>query len=203
MPATSAPTPLSDRDPNKPSNPAQQGTKRKPDSTTSGEQRPNKTAKHTKSKKADIDALLDTGDVTLPGEDTGSVPVYDTCGEIRRKIRALLAKGVSQAALSRTLSKMLPGSQGQVSSRNIGTFMKQKHLMDGNTSPAFYAGYVFFEKQRIKNGKPKTKTRQEMEEAHGKTGVDLDWSFKGGSLTLFRNERAHVDKFGRIQITKQ
>ncbi|CAI6096463.1 unnamed protein product [Clonostachys chloroleuca] len=187
MSATSAP--------NKPSNPTQQGTKRKSNSTTSGEQRPNKTVKHTGSKKADINALLDTGDVTLPGEDTGSVPVYDTCGEIRRKIRALLAKGVSQAALSRALSKMLPGSQGQVSSRNLGTFMKQKHLMDGNTSPAFYAGYVFFEKQRIKNGKPKTKTRQEMEEAHGKTGVNLDWSFKGGSLTLFRNERVHVDKY--------
>ncbi|VUC24638.1 unnamed protein product [Clonostachys rosea] len=203
MPPTSAPAPLSDRDPNKPSNPKQQGTKRKSDNATSGEQRPSKTAKRATSKKADSDALLDTGDVTLPGEDTASVPVYDTCGEIRRKMRAILAKGVSQAALARTLSKMYPGSQGQVSPRNLGTFLKQKQRMHGNTSPAFYAGYVFFEKQRIKNGKPKTKTRQEMEEAHGKTGVNTDWSFKGGYLTLFKNEQAYPDKYGRMQITKR
>lgn len=28
--------------------------------------------------------------ITLPGEERGKVPVYDTCNEVRRKIRAAL-----------------------------------------------------------------------------------------------------------------
>lgn len=148
------------------------------------------------------DALLDTGDVTLPGEANRKVPVFDTCNDIRRKIRALLgAQGVQQAALIRALNKGLPDDGGKtINNMNMRTFMNQSGIMDGNTSTVFYAAYLFFERQRIKQGKPKSAFREGMEKAHGKDGVDVEHNHKNG-IYLLGNESAHLDKYGVLQIT--
>lgn len=42
----------------------------------------------------------------------------------------------------------------------VGPFPRQKR----GDNKIFYAGYVFFEKKRIAEGKPKSKKRHEMEE---------------------------------------
>lgn len=154
-------------------------------------------------KEKDQAALLDCGDVELPGEDTADVSVFDTCDEVRKKFRALLAKGVTQAALCRTLTKMYPEDSGMtVSASNLSTFLGNKGPLGGNTSKAFYAGYVFFEKQRIKNGKPKTKFREEMEDVHGPCGVDVEHS-STQPLLCHESSIPYIDRYGKMGIAKR
>lgn len=156
-------------------------------------------------KAADLDAkvakLLDTcDDITLPGEGTeAGVPVFDTPAEMRKKFRALLAKeGVTKSAFMRALSKMIPNDT-PVSAQNLKTFMDQTATMDGNTSKSFYAGYLLFEKQRIRDGKPKSAFRQEMEGRHGPGGVNRTHNVKSGFICR-AHERPHIDKYGSLQI---
>lgn len=119
--------------------------------------------------------VLDVGGVDeLPGEDTGSVPVFDTCDEVRKKIRHVLARdGITQAAFIREINKSLAPGQS-VSPANMRYFMGRKGPRDGNTNITFYAAYIFFEKKRIKAGKPKTEFREDMEEAWGPLGFDRE-----------------------------
>ena len=48
----------------------------------------------------------------------------------------------------------------------VAGFMRKKGPAAGNTSMAFYASYVFFEKMRIRDGKPKPST-------------DWEWRMRG------------------------
>lgn len=54
--------------------------------------------------------------------------------------------------------------------RNLSAFMSKNGYDAGNTSEAFYASYVSFEKLRIKQGKAKSKDRLEMERLWGEHG---------------------------------
>ncbi|KPM40618.1 hypothetical protein AK830_g5970 [Neonectria ditissima] len=156
-----------------------------------------KTAESSK-KAAD---LLDVAGVELPRESSNSVPVFDTCDEVRKKIRALLAKdGVTQAAFVREISKTFTDGR-KVSPANLRYFMGRRGVIDGNTNVTYYAAYVFFEKQRIKAGKPKTKFREEMEKVHKGTGVDTENSASGGVFTL-ADETVTLDKYGRMLFHK-
>lgn len=71
--------------------------------------------------------------------------------------------------------------------------------MAGNSSRAYYLGYVFFEKMRLREGKKKSKTRQDME-AEWPRGVDLDRELVGGRIWCQAGERPSVDKFGKLHI---
>ena len=142
---------------------------------------------------------FDVGDVKLDGEDKGAVQIYDTCDEVRKKTRAFLNKdGVTQAAFVREISKTFPDER-KVSPANLRYFMGQKGPLGGNVNVAFYAAYVFFEKLRIKNNKPKSKFREEMEKVHGAEGVDTEHG-SGGHVTCFGNERPYIDKCARLQF---
>jgi hypothetical protein len=66
---------------------------------------------------------------------------------------------------------MLPEGSGTLNPQTMKAFLAQKGVKDGNTSKAFYCGYVFFEKQRLRENKPMSKHRETMEELHP-TGVD-------------------------------
>lgn len=147
-----------------------------------------------------IDEILDLSNVDpLPGEAQGNVPVYDTCNEIRKKIRALLAKdGMTQAAFLRALNKNLPEGKS-VSQANLRYFMGRSGVRDGNTNITFYAAYVFFEKKRIQAGKPKTKFREEMEKAWGRNGFDLEHG-ANQQYTCSAGERPVQDKYGKIDF---
>ncbi|KAF4465731.1 hypothetical protein FALBO_7406 [Fusarium albosuccineum] len=159
-----------------------------------------KKAKTAASTKAIDDALDVSGVDELPGEAAGTVPIYDTCDDIRKKIRPLLAKeGMTQAAFIRKLNEGLPPGRS-VSPANLRYFMGRKGVREGNTNVTFYAAYVFFEKKRIKANKPKTEFRLDMEETWGSEGFDI----KNGSNTGFfclNNEVPYVDRFGKIQFT--
>ncbi|KLU92883.1 hypothetical protein MAPG_11828 [Magnaporthiopsis poae ATCC 64411] len=159
-------------------------------------------AKKAERLEAKVAKLLDTcDDIKLPGEGTkAGVPVYDTPAEMRKKFRALLAKeGVTKSAFMRALSKMIPNDT-RVSAQNLKTFMDQTTTMDGNTSKSFYAGYLLFEKQRIRDGKPKSAFRLEMEARHGPEGVNRTTNMKTTSFICLGNERPFVDKYGCLQM---
>ncbi|CVK84386.1 uncharacterized protein FMAN_01443 [Fusarium mangiferae] len=158
-----------------------------------------KKAKTAASAKA-LEEVLDVSNVDpLPGEADGTVPVYDTCGEIRKKIRPILAKeGMTQAAFIRALNKNLPDGKS-VSPANMRYFMGRKGVRDGNTNITFYAAYVFFEKKRIQAGKPKTQFRQKMEKAWGNKGFDTEHG-ANQQYTCFAGEEPVVDEFGKIDF---
>ena len=57
----------------------------------------------------------------------------------------------TQAEFARKLSALLPKSS--VSTRQLAAFLKFKGPQDGAHNAAFYAGYVYFEKLRVKEDK--------------------------------------------------
>lgn len=125
------------------------------------------------------------------GENTDSVPVYDTCDDIRRQITAYLKKpGVTQAQFARDLLAQYHSEKGPkgISASQIQSFRGKKGPDAGNTSSVFYSAYVFFEKMRIKQGKPKSQKRKEMEEVWGPDGFDTENANKG-SVLIFLSSR--------------
>lgn len=125
-------------------------------STTGGETSGGKTA------SASVNTNF--GDIMLEDEEENEVPVYDSCDEIRKKIRAYLAKTLmSQAQFSREMGKMVHPNKASVS--GLAAFLGKKGPAAGNTTQVFYCSYVFFEKMRIRDGKPKTEHRLGMEDA--------------------------------------
>lgn len=81
---------------------------------------------------------------------------------------------VTQAGLVRDIAKAAyPNGEKKPSSKTMNDFLGKKGVMAGNTSGVFYAAYVFFEKLRVRNEKPKTQFREEMEKAWGSEGVDI------------------------------
>ncbi|KAF5871607.1 uncharacterized protein Bfra_008630 [Botrytis fragariae] len=84
----------------------------------------------------------DVSGIELQGEETESVPIYDSCHEIRKKLKVFLRNVSSnESALSRN---------------------RQNKDPHGNQSPAYYAAYVF-EKTRTRDGKPKSQDRENSE----------------------------------------
>lgn len=94
------------------------------------------------------------------------MPVYETGDSMRRQIRTLLKKdGVTQAAYLRAIANCTPG-ESSIQPTVLRDFLSHRGPAIGCKSLAFYESYVFFEKRRIKEGKPKSKFRQKMEEVH-------------------------------------
>lgn len=116
-----------------------------------------------KAKKADLTTMQEISAVKLPGEEDVSVPIYATCDEIRLKIALYLRRPeVTQAAFLREIASTYPDDK-KIQSKQLQDFLGKHGETAGNTSSVYYAGYVFFEKMRIKNNEPKTKERLEME----------------------------------------
>ncbi|RSM18965.1 hypothetical protein CDV31_002288 [Fusarium ambrosium] len=148
--------------------------------------------------KAAAEALDVSGVDELPGEETGSVPIFDTCEEIRKKIRHVLARdGITQAAFIREINKSLPEGQS-VSAANMRYFMGRKGPRDGNTNITFYAAYIFFEKKRIKAGKPKTDFREDMEAAWGPLGFDREHGANTHYIGSVDTVLA-INRYGQVQ----
>ncbi|KAH0276624.1 hypothetical protein KCU91_g3736, partial [Aureobasidium melanogenum] len=159
-----------------------------------------KTKDDDKSGKAQNDKL-DLSDTHLDGEDTDSVPVYDTCDDIRRQITAYLKKpGVTQAQFGRDLLAQYHTDKGPkgISASQMQSFRGKKGPDAGNTSSVFYSAYVFFEKMRIKQGKPKSQKRKEMEEVWGPDGFDIENANKG--VTCIEGSSVWKDKHGQFKV---
>ncbi|KAL2760356.1 hypothetical protein ACRALDRAFT_1078892 [Sodiomyces alcalophilus JCM 7366] len=109
---------------------------------------------------------LDVSGVRLPGEAEGAVRVHDTCDEVRRNIHALLRRpGIRQVDFLRAIAKSFPAPR-KIQSKQLHDFLAKKGATAGNTSCVYYGAYVFFEKRRVRDGRPKSKMRIEMESIH-------------------------------------
>ncbi|KXS95764.1 hypothetical protein AC578_1721 [Pseudocercospora eumusae] len=157
---------------------------------------PTKRAKTTSAAESSASTTVSLSGIFLDGEDTGSVKIYDTCDEIRKKISAHLTKpGITQAQFCRDLAAQLHTGVN-IQSKQLTDFRNKKGARAGNTSSVFYAAYVYFEKLRLAEGKPKSKHRQEMEAAWP-NGFDIVHGTNRG-YWCFGNERPHEDKLGRV-----
>lgn len=127
-----------------------------------------KTVTDASGKKKEVPAHEDISGIHLEGEDEDDVPVYDSCDEIRRKINAYLKQdGVTQAAFLRELLAQFHADKKPkgIQSSQLQKFRSQSGPNAGNTSSVFYSAYIFFEKLRLAQGKPKSSHRLDMEEA--------------------------------------
>lgn len=79
----------------------------------------------------------------------------------------------------------------------MNAFLKQKGPLAGNTNATYYAAYVFFEKLRIKQKKPKSEDREIMEELHP-NGVDTKVQFGKASYVGATNTTLRIDKYGKL-----
>ncbi len=161
------------------------------------------------SKKEELKAQKDANDVSdihLDGEDTDSVPIYDTCDDVRTKINRFLREtpGASNASFIRLIDATLSSSSNKPTARQLPTFLGKKGATAGADSAIFYASYVFFEKLRVKRNKPKSKKRQEMEERWKDKAGKKD---EGMSLhdmtrrTIYTLEpsRPYIDRYGEVK----
>ncbi|KAI4704726.1 hypothetical protein J4E89_009603 [Alternaria sp. Ai002NY15] len=160
-----------------------------------------KTTANKKAKKnegvAAKDSVPSVDDVELDFEKEDKVPVYDTCDDVRHKINAHLKKpGVTQAAFLRAASASFHNPSKTLNARQLSAFRSKKGALNGNTSGIYYGSYVYFEKLRIKEGKPKSKKRQEMEEIHAKDG-GIDTKHMQDRLTTREGDHWHHDAYGR------
>lgn len=107
-------------------------------------------------------------DISLWGEETDSVQVFDSADEIRKKINAhLKTPGPTQAQFCRDLCAQLRAPTCKaIQTKQLTDFRSKKGPLSGITSSVFYSAYVLFEKTRLANGKPKSKHRLDMEKAH-------------------------------------
>ncbi|OJJ58818.1 hypothetical protein ASPSYDRAFT_31454 [Aspergillus sydowii CBS 593.65] len=158
-----------------------------------------------KAKEAVFAAKYDVSSVSLPGEAQGEVPVYDTCDEIRKKIKAVLRDpNMTRAAFCREISKTWPDraanlKENALQGTSLGSFLSKKGSREGRTSLIFYASYVFFEKLRIRDGKPKTQFREEMEDIWGSVGFDI-WSSPSTRYITTKDRHLYADEYGHIRV---
>ncbi|KAI0122354.1 hypothetical protein F4814DRAFT_408444 [Daldinia grandis] len=142
----------------------------------------------------------DISNISLPREETDSVSVYDTCDEVRKKINAhLKTPGLTAAQFCRDIYAQLRQPKGKCfQSKQLADFRGKKGANAGCTSPVFYAAYIYFEKKRIAEGKPKSQHRLKME--------DL-WAMRGGfdrehdgrfAYIIPVGKSAHMDQYGLI-----
>ncbi|KAF3059335.1 Glucan endo-1,3-beta-glucosidase BGN13.1 [Daldinia childiae] len=140
----------------------------------------------------------DINNVSLPGEETDSVPVYDTCDEVRRKINAhLKTPGLTAAQFCRDIYAQLRQPKGKCfQSKQLADFRGKKGATSGCTSPVFYTAYVYFEKKRIAEGKPKNPHRLKMESLWAtRGGVDRQHDGRCTYITT-SNKPLYMDQYG-------
>ncbi|TVY43941.1 hypothetical protein LOCC1_G005605 [Lachnellula occidentalis] len=151
-----------------------------------------------KVKKEEEAKKNDVSGIQLDGEADMAVPVYDSCDEIRKKISAYLREPqVTQAAFLREIAKTyLDGRKLQ--SKVLNDFLSKKGASAGNTSAVFYSSYVFFEKMRLRDSKPKSKHRKEMETRHS-DGFQTDR--RRDRVWCMDGEHPYQDAYGGLHFT--
>lgn len=152
-----------------------------------------------KVKKEEMAKKVDVSDIQLEGEENDSVHIYDTCDDVRRKIAAYLREpNITQAGFLREIGKMFSENK-TIQSKQLKDFQVKKGPLAGNTSSVFYGSYVFFEKLRIKQKKPKSKKRVEMEAAWD-SGIDRS---RPQSYIVRKDEEVVLDQYGHPIIVRK
>ncbi|KAF1834415.1 hypothetical protein BDW02DRAFT_621482 [Decorospora gaudefroyi] len=146
------------------------------------------------------DSVPSVDDVRLEGEEEDKVEIFDTCDDIRKKINAHLKKpGVTQASFLRCASASFHTKPRKLTSAQLSAFRSKKGPYDGNMTGIYYGAYVYFEKLRIKEGKPESKKRLEMEEIHPygmETGHRMD------CLIVRKGDSWHHDAYGKVIVNR-
>ncbi|KAF8477090.1 hypothetical protein BDZ91DRAFT_769332 [Kalaharituber pfeilii] len=153
---------------------------------------------------ASAGATHDHSDITtihLDGEDTDTVPIYDSCDEIRKKIAAHLRKpGVTQAQFLRDVAAQFKTQSVRIQGKQLADFRAKSGALAGNTSRVYYGAYVYFEKCRLKEGKDKSKHRLEMEKRWSREGgVDIKTPGNRG-IWVCKGEIPIIDQYGTLNI---
>lgn len=160
--------------------------------------------KNNKAKSKDDESTSAEDLPKLDGEDGGPVPVYDTCNNVCTKIDAHLKKHkLTMKTFAEQVSKCQASGGTPVTGDQVSAFQKKNGPLAGNSTKAFYASYVWFEKLRIKEGKDKSKKRKdkskkrkEMEDIHGEKGVMIDRAIESVHFMVPGGMKVHIDKYG-------
>jgi hypothetical protein len=144
----------------------------------------------------------DVTGIRLEGEEQESVPVYDTCDDVRRKINAHLRDApVTKAGFLREICKTFSDPTKSIQSKQLQDFLGYKGATQGSSSGVFYGAYVYFEKLRIKQGKEKSKKRMEMENVYrGQGGMSRERD--RGGYWCGGDSRPVEDEYGRVRIVR-
>ncbi|KAI1099936.1 hypothetical protein F4804DRAFT_65025 [Jackrogersella minutella] len=143
----------------------------------------------------------DFSNINLPKEETDSVPIYDSCDEVRKKISAhLQTPGLTAAQLCRDVYAQLnQPSCKSFQSKQLNDFRGKRGASAGSSSQIYYAAYVFFEKKRIAEGKPKSQHRLKMEEIWAiDGGIDRDQGRHG--VWVMAGESVSEDQYGQLHF---
>lgn len=122
-----------------------------------------------KKSRAQANVNMDDYDVSriyIEDEEEENLEIFDTCDDIREKIKIHLStSGMTRAAFMRLMcSAAFPSSKKNIQDRQLANFQSQDGPRKGCESNVFYAAYVYLEKLRYKNGEEKSQKREEMEE---------------------------------------
>ncbi|KAL1853805.1 hypothetical protein Plec18167_007206 [Paecilomyces lecythidis] len=147
----------------------------------------------------------DVSNIHLEDESEFAVPVYDNCDVVRRKIRHHLRQaGVTQASFLRNIIRAAYhpyDPNKKIQSKQLNDFLSKEGPVSGNSSSVFYAAYVFFEKLRIRDGKPKDDFRLEMEDEWGVDGFDRECR-SNQCFIVARGSQVVWNKYGKIEVVR-
>ncbi|KAF5368510.1 hypothetical protein D9758_002435 [Tetrapyrgos nigripes] len=133
-----------------------------------GSSAPAKKAAKTSSSSKKSPEPIDLFSIYLDGDEEGTVEIYDSCDELRRKINKHLTKsGTTKAQFMRDIARAAYPFQDpppKIQTKQLSDFLIKAGPTAGSTSRVFYAGYVYFEKKRLSEGKPKSEHREMMED---------------------------------------
>lgn len=160
-----------------------------------GKEEPKK-AKTTKSPSKHKNEIPDISGVHLDGEEARAVEVYDTCDMVRSKIKLFMKQHPAEtnASFARRCDTRYTG---------LAKFREKKGYDKGSTSAAFYDAYVYLEKLRIAQDKPKSKDRVKMEEIWGARGGfnTTTLSNNKGILMTSSDHITGKNKYGEWTVT--
>lgn len=151
--------------------------------------------------KGDDAKELDVSGIKLEGEEKDSVPIYLTCDDVRSMINNhLRTTSATQASFCRTVNGMYTHQPSEGTGPGaLKSFLSSSGVLMGASSPIFYGGYVYFEKLRIKQGKPQNKKRQQMEKMWAPRGLDTRHDMKQSTM-MKGDEAIFTDKYGHVEI---
>ncbi|CAK1364686.1 unnamed protein product [Cercospora beticola] len=176
--------------------------KKSPKSSKSAKFSKSSSSPQPKSKKAQPKGptAADLSTINLPGEQNETVPIYLTAADVRKQIKQYLSHTkIAKTAFARELNELMPETKIEV--RQMDRFLKATGPKGAGHNPVFYAGYVFFEKKRIRDGKNMTKKREEMEKIWKKSGGVPRNS--PGYVFCVKGDKPWIDTYGREGIWSQ
>lgn len=140
-------------------------------------------------------------DITLDDLSIDTIPVFDSCDEIRRKItNHLRLPHVTQAQFLRDIAAQFTTQDVKIQGKQLSDFRSKRGALAGNTSRVFYGAYVYFEMLRLKEGKPKSKHRLEMEKRWEPDGVDIETGSSRVKYIVRAGREPVMDEFGMMSI---